>query len=1079
MSFNTHIRAILSDRCYVCHGPDSGTRESGLRFDIEESAKSPADSGDTAIVAGEPDKSEIMSRLNASDPDLQMPPADSNLSVTREEIELIRRWIANGAKWERHWSFIPPVKSTPPEVANKSWPINAVDQFVLHRIESEGLQPTRATDKQQWLRRVTFYLTGLPPTLPELDSFLADDSQQAYENVVERLLDSSAFGQRMALQWLDIARYGDTDGLFEDHPRSVYPWRDWVVDAFNNNLPYSDFISWQVAGDLLPNATVDQRIATGFLRHNPTSNEGGIINEDYRVKYLVDRVNTTATAMMGLTLECAQCHDHKYDPMTQREYYQFAGFFNSLVGNGNTKGAAAPTLRRYSDEQAARIPVIDDELAKIKTKLKSTPAELTADYEKWSKELEQPIEWKNSSLVSSAQVHEVDGWLVAKEEPKEEPTQPERPKFKGRFVRLEMPKTHDGFLTLSEVQVFSGGKNIARTGKATQSSVGYRSPAEKAIDGNHDGSFRSCSCTNSERNAWWEVDLGGEFTIDSVSVFNRTDCCPERLDKLSIQILDQKRKTTGELTINQAGPRNALPKDAVAKVAEIKEFSVDLNLMEDDPADEIAALQIESRLPNVIELVSLELLSKDQKAKPAPVKFAGDKNLKLAKAPVIVGLETPVKVTSGQTLRVTLQASELDGLRIKTTNNSTAAVRASLPKEADKRLDHFRGQWSGFSDVRGRQKELTDEKKKIDDAAPLTMIASEMPKPRTNYLLVRGEYDNQGEELETAAPNSVMAFDDLPANRMGLAKWLTDPKHPLTARVAVNRYWQMLFGQGIVKTSEDFGTQGDPPSHQALLDYLAVDFVESGWNVKHLLSQIVLSATFRQASIHSERSQKLDPENRLLSRGPRRRLPAELLRDHSLSISGLLKNRFGGPGVHPYQPAELFGANAIGSSRAKFVQSKGDDLYRRSLYTYWKRQIPAANMRILGADGRTTCRTRRERTNTPLQALVLLNDPQFVEAARVLAERIIRESGDTPEDRLSFAFRLATSRHVKPAELALLLAEFQDRFNEFESDADLAKKYLAGGGQHKPAADANQSELAAYAAVCSLIFNLDESISCN
>ena len=1078
ISFNKHIRPILSDRCYQCHGPDSATRKAGLRFDREHSATNAVASGETAIIAGKPNMSQIMARLTESDPDLRMPPPDSKLSVTPEEIDLIRRWIAEGAQWERHWSFIAPVKRDPPAVNDTSWPHNAVDHFVLRRLEEAGIKPTRTADKQRWLRRVSFDLTGLPPTISELDAFLADDSPRAYETVVDRLLKSRAFGQRMAQEWLDVARYGDTDGLFEDHPRSIYPWRDWVVDAFNDDLPYSDFITWQVAGDLLPNSTLEQRVATGFLRNNPTSNEGGIIDEDYRVKYLVDRVSTTATAMMGLTLKCAQCHDHKYDPMTQREYYQFAGFFNSLTGSGNTKGAAAPTLRRFTSEQAARIPVIDGDLAKIAAVLKSTPADLTADFQRWSKELDEPVEWNRHSLVAGSQLRDSDGWWVPIVAPKKEPVEPARPTMRGRYVRLEMPKNHDGFLTLSEVQVFSGGKNIARSGKATQSSVAYSSPATKAIDGNHNGTFASCSCTNSERNAWWEVDLGAEFAIDSVAVWNRTDCCPERLDSLSIQILDNNRKETALRILKKAEARNALPADAIDMEAAAKAFSIDLQLNTVDAMDKIAALQFESRTPVVVELAGLELHAESNDPKPVNVKFSGDKTLKLAKTAIIVGLEAPLKVSTGQTLRVKLRAVEFDGLRISTTTNATAAIRASLPKDPAKRLEHFRGEWPGFSDARGRQKQLTDEKKKIETSAALTMIAADTPNARTNYLLMRGEYDQRGEVVETAAPNSILTFDkDLPRNRLGLARWLTDPDHPLTARVAVNRYWQMLFGRGIVKTSEDFGTQGEPPSHQALLDYLAVDFVASGWSVKQLLRQMVLSATYRQASIRSAESQQVDPENRLLWRGPRRRLPAEFVRDHALSISGLLKEKLGGPGVHPYQPAELFGVNAIGSSQAKFSQSTGDDLYRRSLYTYWKRQIPAANMRILGADGRTTCRTRRERTNTPLQALVLLNDPQFVEAARVLAERIVRDGGNTPSERLSFAFRLTTSRHIRPAELQILLLEFQDRFNAFQANPDLAKKYLAGGGQHKPADGMNHASLAAYAAVCSLIFNLDESLS--
>ncbi|MEC7499817.1 MAG: DUF1549 domain-containing protein, partial [Planctomycetota bacterium] len=714
ISFNKHIRPILADRCFVCHGPDATTREAGLRFDREESAKQPStDSGETAIVPGQPEMSELLRRLSASD-DLQMPPPDSNLSVTQDEIELIRRWIAEGAKWERHWSLISPVKAEAPAVANLSWPVNSIDHFILRRLEVEGLEPTRQASKAQWLRRVSFDLTGLPPTLEELDDFLSDESEDAYGKAADRLLESRSFGERMAQEWLDVARYGDTDGLFEDHPRSIYPWRDWVVDAFNENLAYRDFIIWQIAGDLLPEASVEQQVATGFLRNNPTSNEGGIIDEDYRVKYLVDRVNTTATAMMGLTLECAQCHDHKYDPMTQREYYQFAGFFNNLVGNGNTKGATAPTLRRLNEEQAARVPVIAGELAEIEIALKSTPEALLEDYDAWVEMLEQPVQWVDPVKIVQANTRLSEEWLVSVDPPAtEESETSNRPKMKGRFVRLELPKDHDGFLTLSEVQVFSGGRNIARTGQATQSSVDYNSPAAKAIDGNHDGSFASCSCTQSERAAWWELDLGAEFPIDSVAVWNRTDCCPERLDKLSIQVLDAQRQVTGTRVLKKARARNALPADAVDAEPETREFLVDLALNEESGLDSVAALQLVGKTPAVVELSGLELVDSDSTSEPVEVMFAGDKTLKLVGVPVLIGLENAIVLAEGQKLRLKLTGSGFEGIRISITSNPTAATRASLPKEAAKRLEHFRGQWSGFDETRRRQTQLQEEKKQI------------------------------------------------------------------------------------------------------------------------------------------------------------------------------------------------------------------------------------------------------------------------------------------------------------------------------------------------------------------------------
>jgi hypothetical protein len=1069
VSFGRDIRPLLADRCYTCHGPDAAQRKADLRLDDEMSA---AD----VISAGDPTASEILLRLTSDDPDLKMPPPSSKLSVSAEEIDLIRHWIEQGASWERHWAFTPPVKSKVPDQSESTWPQNEIDRFVLQRLSSLKLKPTQPATKERWLRRVTFDLTGLPPTLAELNEFVGDDSRQAWETVVDRLLKSPAFGERLALEWLDVARYGDTDGLFEDHPRSIYPWRDWVVGAFNSNLPYNDFLAQQLSGDLMPDATNSQRIATGFIRNNPTSNEGGIIDEDYRIKYLVDRVNTTASSMLGLTLECAQCHDHKYDPMTQREYYQFAGFFNNLVGNGNTKGATDPTLRDYPPATVSRLSAIAGELAVATKKLMSSPPELTADFEKWLAELEQEVDWQPTQLVHSEALKADGDWWVgsksivpkaADEADSTKLTKAETTKV-GQFIRVSLKPGQTGFLTISEVEIFVGTNNIALTGKATQSSVDYNSPATKAIDGNRNGSFASCSCTKQEPDAWWEVDLGAEFPIDSVAVWNRTDCCPERLDEITIQILDKSRAITSQRTLAKAGNRNALPADA--KEVKVELESVKLRIA--SQPGQIAAFQWESRQPCIVHVDGLKLITGD---KAVDVKFSAKMPLRLTNTAIILPLESAVEFKEGQVFEVTARISSSDGIRVRTTTNTTAATRAKLPKEHDKRLAFYRDQWGGFDTAREEKKRLEAEKSSLENSTPLTMIAADLPNARPNHMLIRGEYDQRGEVVETAALGSIMPFaDDLPRNRLGLARWVTDRDNPLTSRVAVNRYWQMLFGVGIVKTSEDLGTQGDRPSQAELLDWLAVDFMESGWDTKSLIRKMVLSATYRQASFQTPELRELDPENRLLARTSRRRLSAEFIRDHALATSGLLVNKMGGPGVHPYQPAELFGANAIGSAGAKFTQGSGEDLYRRSLYTYWKRQIPAANLRILGADGRTKCRTRRESTNTPLQALVLLNDPQFVEAARALAERVIRAE---PDDRLQFAFRLATSRPATDIESAILRQELEDRLAEFRADAERTKQYLAGGGARPVPADLDAAELAAYAAVSSLIMNLDESIS--
>ena len=1063
-SFNDEIRPILADRCFACHGPDSAARKADLRLDQEQFAKAQlSDSGVFPIVPGKPENSAIIQRLKSHDPDEVMPPPESKITVSKKEIALIEEWIADGAEWQRHWAFIPPQKATPPAVNNNIWPRNLIDPFILTKLETQNLKPAAPADKAHLLRRLHFDLTGLPPSITQLDAFLADKSEDAVARVVDQLLASPAFGERLALEWLDVARYGDTDGLFEDHPRSIYPWRDWVVSAFNQNLPYNDFITWQLAGDLLPEASQEQKIATGFLRNNPTSNEGGIIDEDYRIKYLIDRINTTSTAFLGLTMECAQCHDHKFDPMTQREYYQMGGFFNSLVGKGNTKGSTEPTLKILPPEHEQRLAKINLEIKSIEKTLDEIPPQLSQDFESWLAGLAKPIDWESPRVVSNnAQVKD-----------SAKPPQPTTPsKVSGRFVRIETAKGHSGFITISEVEIFSAEKNIARAGTAKQSSnYGPGSAASMAIDGTNDGTFASCACTLEETDPWWEIDLGAVNSIDHIVVYNRNDCCPERLDNVTVNILDQDRKVIATRKIDDAPFKSefVLNPDAPKPQSEKKHYELGVA----PTAGKIASLRLTSASPAFVESLRLEVIEKDGKTRELKLKAAT--KLKIGKEPQIVALERSADLAAGETLKFTVAG---DPFELQLTADETAATRAALPKDRNKRLAHFRSTWPGFAGKRKQLEELNKEKATIEKQAVITMIAAVEPEARANHILMRGEYDKPGDAVETSAPGSIMEFSaELPKNRLGLARWIIDPNNPLTARVAVNRYWQMIFGAGIVVTSEDFGTQGDRPSHQALLDSLAVEFVESGWDVKHLIRMMVTSASYQQSSAQSSLILENDPNNLLLSHAPRQRLAAESVRDHVLAVSGLLVEKRGGPGVQPYQPAALFGRNAIGSSNASFKQGSGDDLYRRSLYTYWKRQIPAANMRILGADGRVSCRTRRELTNTPLQALVLLNDPQFVEAARALGTRAMKEGGESIESRIAYAFRLSTSRAANASELAILVAEFKDRLGEFEKDLPRAKAYLAGGGALKADPDLDPAQLAAYAAVASLILNLDESIS--
>lgn len=774
IDYNRQVRPILSNTCFKCHGPDATHRQGGLRLDVPDAPLQLSDSGTTAIVPGKPDASELVRRVFSTDSDEVMPPPDSDRRLKPEDKELLKTWIAQGARFQTHWSFVLPQRPPMPQVRNAAWPRNPIDHFILARLEAEGLQPTREADPTTLIRRLTLDLTGLPPTLADVDAFLADTSDQAYEHLVDRLLANPHYGERLALDWLDAARFGDTHGFHIDSGRDMTRWREWVIDAFNSNKPFDQFTVEQLAGDLLPNPTLEQKLATGFNRNHMINFEGGAIPEEYHNAYIIDRVNTTGAVWLGLTVACVQCHDHKYDPISQKEYYQLYAFFHNVPENGldGSKGNAAPLIRVPSAEQQRR----GDELA--------------------------------------AAIKDVESQL--------------------------------------------------------------------------------------------------------------------------------------------AGP---MPdKDGLtAKLAELKE------------------------------------------------------------------------------------------------------AQAALDKQV-----------------------------------PTSMVMQEMPQPRDTFVLLRGQYDKFGEKVSFGLPAFLPPLPEgAPNNRLGLAQWLVGPSHPLTARVTVNRYWQMIFGTGLVKTAEDFGSQGERPSHPELLDWLAVEFhtpvksplsgVEHAWNVKTLVKLIVTSATYRQSSAVTPELLAKDPENRLLARGPRHRLPAEFIRDQALAVSGLLNDRIGGPSVSPYQPPGIWeelasradGKNWTGQ---EYVQSHGPDLYRRSMYTFWKRTAPPPSLVTFDAPDRETCVVRRARTNTPLQALVLMNDPTYVEASRKLAERVLTQGGATTEERLAFTFRLATARQPRDRELESLKSVLQRQREIFRANAEAATRLL-GVGEAPRDDKLDAVELAAWTMVASAILNLDETLT--
>jgi hypothetical protein len=759
VEFNRDIRPILSDNCFACHGPDSAKRKVGLRLDTEEGAKGKRRRR-YAIVPGKPEKSEAYLRITSADETEQMPPPSAHRQLTARQKELIRLWIVQGARWQKHWALIPPVRPAPPAVRSPAWCRNPIDSFILARLEKAGLGPSSEAEKTALIRRVTLDLTGLPPTPAEVDAFLADNRPGAYERVVDRLLASPRYGERMVLEWLDAARYADSNGYQQDRTRTLWPWRDGVIAALNRNQPFDQFTIEQIAGDLLPGATTAQKIATGFHRNHMLNGEGGRIAEESRVDYVVDRVDTTATVWLGLTLGCARCHDHKFDPFTQKEYYQLYAYFNNVPESGavDRGGNAAPVLRLPTPAQSARLAELGRELQALDKQIRELPPKASA--------------------------------LTRKE-------------------------------------------------------------------------------------------------------------------------LAQKRE----------------------------------------------------------------------------------------------------------------------------------AVRK--------------------------------EREKVDRSIVQTMVMEELPKPRNTHVLVRGAYDKYGEKVAPGTPAVLAPLpNSTPPNRLGLAKWLVDPGNPLTARVTVNRHWQQFFGTGLVKTTEDFGVQGESPSHPELLDWLATELVRSGWDVKALHRLIVTSATYRQSSRLTPTLRARDPDNRWLARGPRYRLSAFTLRDQALAASGLLAERLGGPPVKPYQPPGIWEEMTFGQIR--YQTDKGDSLYRRSLYTFWRRTVGPTTM--FDTSARQVCSVRQPRTNTPLHALVLMNDPAYVEAARVLAERVLVEGGTSNEGRVTLLFRLVTARKPSAREGAILERALQRLRKQYQADKAAALK-LVSVGESARNAKLDVTEVAAWTGLATVVLNLDEVVN--
>lgn len=1030
IDFNRDIRPLLSDRCYQCHGPEEKSREAGLRLDRKEVAFGELDSGYTAIVPGDLKKSELYFRITTDDPDMRMPPADSGKSLSEDEIDLMRRWIEQGAPWREHWAFIPPQRVDNPAVNDNTWPANFIDHFILSRLEREGLAPSSAADKETLIRRITFDLTGLPPTPEEVDAFLNDDSPEAYEKVVDRLLDSPRYGEHMARYWLDAARYGDTHGLHLDNYREMWPYRDWVVRALNENKPYDQFITEQLAGDLVPESSLDELVATGFNRCHVTTNEGGSIKEEVYVRNVIDRVTATGTIFMGMTFECARCHDHKYDPFTQKDFYSLFAFFNSLDGNAmDGNKAQHPPVVTVPDPQA------EEELKRIRGEL----AQLQQQHDDRKKQLadsEAFVRWQAEAAKDSGQANLPEGMIA--------------------------------YYPLDETagDAVAGGLSGLPPGK-----VNGRA---QWASGQHGGAF----------------DFNGKTHIDLGDVANF-----ERDAPFSYGAWVNPRKNSAGAIVSRMNDGNGyrgwdmyLQGNRVA-VHIIHRWNNDaLKVATKQPLKEGQWQHVFATYDGSSKAAGVKIYF-DGKEQPLAVEADSLKSTTKSDVNLRLGSRTPGSVYSGlvDDVRIygrTLSAAEVAALAGEDPIGPILATDPAqrTPEQKDQLVTYYLNNHDPAARKLNQHiAQLRTSQSQYQNNGGTTLVWKELAKPRDAFILKRGEYDQRLDKVERATPAVLPPMPaGAPLDRLGLARWLVDPAHPLTARVAANRFWQQVFGTGIVKTSEDFGSQGEPPSHPQLLDALAVEFRESGWNVKHLMKTMVMSSTYRQSSKVTPQLLEKDPANRLLARGPRFRLDAEMLRDQALAVSGLLVNKLGGPSVKPPQPDGLwFAVGYSGSNTVRFKADKGPEkVYRRTLYTFIKRTAPPPQMSTFDAPSRESCTVRRERTNTPLQMLLLMNDPQYVEAARALAERSISEGGGSPAERAAYMFRLCTARRPDKTELDELTSFYEANLAEFEAQQAQAAS-LVTVGQSPPDDTMQKPELAAWTMVANLVLCLDEVVTKN
>ncbi len=1025
IGFNRDIRPILSDTCFKCHGPDEAQRKADMRLDVREAIFGDDSAG--PIVRGKPNESELFRRITSDDPDERMPPAGSGLALSKQQIDIIRQWIEQGAPWQQHWSFVRPSQPSLAGFKDPSWQRTPIDHFVLDRLQAEKLAPSKTADKFTLIRRMSMDLTGLPPTPDEVAAFTADDAPDAYDRLADRLLASPRYGERMAIRWLDLARYADTSGYQNDGPRYMWRWRDWVIDAYNQGMPFDQFTIEQIAGDLLAagpkldprgetlveNPTrLNQMIATAFNRNHRGNAEGGIVAEEFQVEYVIDRVETTATVWLGLTAGCGRCHDHKYDPLTQKEFYQLFAFFNQVPEHGRAikEGNSPPFIKAPTPIQQRRLAKLQQTARVAAARFQKLEKELNAAQRDWERSLDtnKPLDWTVSKGLIAA--FELDAKPDSSSRP--EPAEGGEPSYvdgvKGKALQVR-----DGqFLNVGDVGNF--------------------------------GYFDKFSI------AFWARAAGDGTLLSRMTPESRGDGYYVHLENGHLQVNLVKRWLDDSIRVET---KTKLPLKSWHHIAVTYDGS--------RIADGIS-IYVDGRLQP--QQANHDFLNQT---------FASEEPLRIGKGHGnFHGSIDDVRIYSRclipSEVEIASAAAPINEIVAKAPDHRTPAERTKL-------RDYFlaapgKDRFGKIHQKRIAAQQALDQFK---ENLPTLMVMMEMEQPRSTHLLLRGQYDKPGDPVKAGVPSVLPPLPKgAPANRLSLARWLVDRDNPLTSRVAVNRYWQQFFGSGLVATMENFGAQGAPPSHPELFDWMATKFA-TDWDVKRMLRLIALSATYRQSSDVTPELIERDPNNHLFARGPRVRLAAELVRDQALAIGGLLVERLGGESVKVYQPEGLWNEIATDTS---YELAAGGDLYRRSLYSYWKRTVSPPSMATFDAPSREACVVQRPLTNTPLQALAIMNDTTYVEAARGVAECVMHEDFSKADERISRMFQLATSRLPHASELAILKRAFDAYLAAFQADRKAADK-LVHVGQSSPDGSLDLNQLAAYTVVASLILNLDETIT--